>query len=174
MAAAPRRAAPRRAERGLRDRQAPATPRCSRSGRRRSPAHPAQASEHQPRPRRLSMWTGVGLRRRRRASVATVAPPPLLPHGAPGPPRRRPELLSPSGSRPTPTTAPSGRNPSRGGGGGSGPCVASAGPRRGTNKIPSSEGPMADPACERFQACLPVRESMWSCSNARETPRVLV
>lgn len=60
------------------------------------PAHPAQASEHQPRPRRLSMWTGVGLRHRR-ASVATAAPQPLLPHRAPGPPRRRPRA-SPFGS----------------------------------------------------------------------------
>lgn len=139
------------------------------------PAHPAQASEHQPRPRRLSMWTGVGLRHRR-ASVATAAPPPLLPHRAPGPPRRRPRA-SPCGSRLVPLRCPPVPAEPNRGRSACGPCVAScARPRRGTNKIPSSEGPMADPACERLQACLPVRCSIGSCgtTNSKEKLQVLV
>lgn len=140
------------------------------------PAHPAQASEHQPRPRRLSMWTGVGLRHRR-ASVATAAPPPLLPHRAPGPPRRRPKPL-PAGPGSSPFAAPRRRPYLTGGLWACGPCVAlCARPRRGTNKIPSSEGPMVDPpvsACK--PACLPVRCSIWSCgtTNSKEKPQVLV
>lgn len=125
------------------------------------PAHPAQASEHQPRPRRLSMWTGVGLRHRR-ASVATAAPPPLLPHRASGPPRRRrrrPRASLPSGPGSSPLSLPPFRlrlNPKLGGCRPAGPgwrCLAGLGGGR-TKPLPR-KAPMAEPACERLPACPP-------------------
>nr|XP_025150656.1 uncharacterized protein LOC112587556 [Bubalus bubalis] len=54
---------------------------------------------HQPRPLRLSMWTGVGLSCHRLASVATAAP------AAAAAPPPRALLLLPPGSRPRPAAA---------------------------------------------------------------------
>lgn len=78
----------RRAERGLRDRQAPATPRCSSSGRRRPPTPP----------RRQSISPGLGDCPCGRGWVSATAA-----RRSPQQPRRR---SSPTGLRARPAAAP--------------------------------------------------------------------